>query len=73
MKHCKLKVAQKVEFFLDRVKNIIGKGENAGFPIVFKMLHSQGCLNPVLFGKGLILYHISKLKAIADNKVMVVF
>ena len=44
----KIDVAEKLEFALGRVKNIVGKGENAGyqhfllFPRCFKSLFSQG-------------------------------
>ena len=39
----KMNVTQKLIFALERVENIVGKGENAGYHNVFKRLLSQGC------------------------------
>ena len=57
-------VVQVMQFFYDRVENIVGKGENAGYkPFLlfaqcfFYQLLSQGCGNSGLFGKGLTLHN----------------
>ena len=55
----KQNVTEKLKFVVERVENIVEKGENAGYQYfsfshnVFKRLLSQSRENPGLFGKDL--------------------
>ena len=59
----KVHVTQKLKFVSNRVENIVGKVENAGYEhfLLFTQCFQKGfylksCKNQGLFGKGLILY-----------------
>ena len=66
------KMAKKIEFLFDKVKNTVGKGENAGLHIFFPFLQclyikasfTRTFKTGRLYGKGLNCY-----KAPSDNQI----